>query len=412
MNKNKIFTLTPEQLEHHKSILELQNICTDGILDASELVQYNIMTKRKKEKLVKEIYFQNRRRKEFIKCGDGRIKSQLPQFIAQTEEALIEKLYVYYFDVTLESYYKKWVKHRYKIGKVAKTTIENDTRIWTSFFANTELAKMQITLITSKHLFRIFEAWTGCGLITRKDFNNRKTMLNGIFKMAMFDEAINFNPLTAIDLSEFRFKTPKRKKKAYTIEERKKLITYVQGLPQDAYTLAIQFAFYGIFRIGEIKALKWKPEHGHLVSIEEQLVYEREMKDDLSFHKRKIIAKDPKGNPYYSIREERVGDVGLDILEQMYKLNPKGEFLFMFNGMPLTTVSFNRRLKRYCEAIEIPYLSSHKIRFTGASMLYDAGAKPIDIQPLLGYSSLAMTQHYIGEMVRTPDNSFMAQVLL
>ena len=45
--------------------------------------------------------------------------------------------------------------------------------------------------------------------------------------------------------------------------------------------------------------------------------------------------------------------------------------------------------------ILIPYLSSHKIRFTGASILYDAGMKAIDIQPLLGHSTLNMTQHYI-----------------
>ena len=61
--------------------------------------------------------------------------------------------------------------------------------------------------------------------------------------------------------------------------------------------------------------------------------------------------------------------------------------------------------------ILIPYLSNHKIRFTETSMPYDAGLKAIDIQPLLGHSTLHMTQHYIGERVREQDNSQMAQIL-
>lgn len=83
----------------------------------------------------------------------------------------------------------------------------------------------------------------------------------------------------------------------------------------------------------------------------------------------------------------------------------------MHEGRPLTTDSFNRRLKKYCTETDIPYLSSHKIRFTSASMLYDAGVKLIDIQSLWGHSTLTMTQHYIGQRVEEKDTSQMAKVL-
>ena len=109
----------------------------------------------------------------------------------------------------------------------------------------------------------------------------------------------------------------------------------------------------------------------------------------------------------------------------MYELNPEAGLLFMHNGKPLSTDRFNRRLKKYCDEIGIPYpfgppvcqmlrmgalrqaprdkvyLSSHKIRFTGASMLFDAGVKITDIQSFLGHSNLAMTQHYIDEQICT-----------
>ena len=44
-------------------------------------------------------------------------------------------------------------------------------------------------------------------------------------------------------------------------------------------------------------------------------------------------------------------------------------------------------------------------------MLYDAGMKAIYIRPLLGHSTLNMTQHYIEERVQEQDNSQMAQIL-
>lgn len=131
----------------------------------------------------------------------------------------------------------------------------------------------------------------------------------------------------------------------------------------------------------------------------------------MTLSKPQRILKNPKGNPYYSIRIEQLPQEGVSVLRKMKELNPDGEFLFMHEGIPLTTDSFNRRLKKYCTEIDIPYLSSHKIRFTGASMLYDAGVKPIDIQPLLGHSTLAMTQHYIGQRVEERDTSQMAKIL-
>lgn len=148
-----------------------------------------------------------------------------------------------------------------------------------------------------------------------------------------------------------------------------------------------------------------------MITIQHQLVEERILQEDMTLSEPQRILKNPKGNPYYSIRTEQLPQEGVSVLKKMKELNPDGKFLFMHEGRPLTTDSFNRRLKKYCTEIGIPYLSSHKIRFTGASMLYDAGVKPIDIQPLLGHSTLTMTQHYIGQRVAERDTSQMAKIL-
>ena len=87
---NKLITY--EQKQRFLSIERLQLFIGSDTLTPSETVQLKEMTKKQKEKLVSEIYFKNKRRKEFYTCKDGRIKSYAPQFIANTREELVEKL--------------------------------------------------------------------------------------------------------------------------------------------------------------------------------------------------------------------------------------------------------------------------------------------------------------------------------
>lgn len=85
------------------------------------------------------------------------------------------------------------------------------------------------------------------------------------------------------------------------------------------------------------------------------------------------------------------------ILAICNKLNPSGEYIFMYENKPLTTVTFNRRLKKYCKECGIPLnsVSSHDLRFSLASALYSEGLSPTELQRLLGHTTLQMTLHYL-----------------
>lgn len=73
------------------------------------------------------------------------------------------------------------------------------------------------------------------------------------------------NPITSISCNELKYKYAEVHKKAYAKEERLKHLNYLDTLSPDAYVLAIKLAFYGIFRIGEIKALTWDISDGNKV---------------------------------------------------------------------------------------------------------------------------------------------------
>ena len=120
----------------------------------------------------------------------------------------------YYFNNTLEDIYKQWVQHRAETQIVSQKTIEEDIGIWNRFIADTELARMQIAEIKPVHIMKLFQIWTGNEKITRKDFNNRKSVLSGVFRHAVLNEIITFSPITDLPCNTLKFKLPNASKKA------------------------------------------------------------------------------------------------------------------------------------------------------------------------------------------------------
>ena len=153
--------LTNDQKQLHTSIMYLQLYITNAKLSTAEMAHYIEMTKKQKERLIKEIYFKNKRKKEFYTCADGRVKSYNPQFIAPDEESLINKLYNFYFCNTFKAVYKDWLKYRADTKIVSGKTIEEDIGIWTRFIEHSELSNMQVIDIKPKHIMKLFDKWTG-----------------------------------------------------------------------------------------------------------------------------------------------------------------------------------------------------------------------------------------------------------
>ena len=100
------------------------------------------------------------------------------------------------------------------------------------------------------------------------------------------------------------------------------------------------------------------------------------------------------------------------ILAKVKEINPTGKYIFMKNERQLTTDTFNRRLKKYCREIGIPERSSHKIRFSVASFLYENGMPLTDLQRLLGHTTTAMTLHYLRRVTPNENTSSLMQNIL
>ena len=123
------------------------------------------------------------------------------------------------------------------------------------------------------------------------------------------------------------------------------------------------------------------------------------MNDDLSFSGVEYTIEERiKGNQTEGFRYIPLTAQAKKIVDKTIHLYPEGEYLFMRNGKPLFADSFNRYLKnKVCAPLNIPYRSSHQIRFTVATMLYEAGVPLNQLSTMLGHSDTRTTFHYIRQ---------------
>ncbi len=395
-----------------RSITQLKNIIKSDTLDSGEVRKLYFMISKQKTKLVEKIYkTAHPRTKEelFYKLSDGRWKSKNPDFIARSREELVEKLYMYFFSHTFEEVYMEWVDMRIRHKVKSNKTIQEDLIMLKNVYQKEPIFKMQIADIKKKDIKYMYERWTGPGLITRKVFVNRKSALNGVFIYAAENEYIPVNFIPSIGTSELKFKEPNHRNKAFHLDEREKFLKYLGSIKQDGYTLAIQLALYSTFRVGELRAIRYEDIRGNILTIRHQLVEESLYTVDtkhlkVSKEPRYINEKLPKGNAHYSVREIYLVPEAMEIIEKAHELNPDGEYLFMCHGRTLNNDTFNERLRKYCKEAGVPYLSSHKLRFTVASTLKAAGVDTAYLQKTLGHSNRAMTEHYIYETVEEPED--------
>lgn len=397
-NLNKIETTSTLQ-----EVMKAGIITSDGI---SEL--YKFMQKEKQLKKVCNLG------KIKVRSDDGRnyIYINRHQFIGNDKVDLINKLYDHFFKFNLEGLYPDWLIWRRDFDKVSNKTIKENMFLWNTFFKDTEIVKKQITLITATDFIKFFRCLLNKEPLTRKRFNDAKSVLNGLYYYAIELGIVEHNPLKEINYRQFRFKAVNAKKEIFTLKERRLLLNYLASI-NDIYSLAVQLDFYLICRSAELRALRWTDIEGDYIKIQTQLLENQTMNDDLTFNPRTYEnVPHIKGNTDYGFRYMPLTDGAKKVLEKIRELNPTGEFILMNEGAQLTTVTFNRHLKKYCHAVGIAPRTSHKIRFTVASLLYKNGVPATTLQQLLGHSTLAMTLHYLRDLTPEEDTFHTIKLVL
>ena len=74
--------------------------------------------------------------------------------------------------------------------------------------------------------------------MTRKRFNDAKSVLNGLYYYAIEIGTVNHNPIKEINFRQFQFKPINGKKEIFTLAERQLLLDYLEPI-NDIFSLAV-----------------------------------------------------------------------------------------------------------------------------------------------------------------------------
>ena len=364
----------------------LQILRPDGKMTPS--VCTRIMNFTNKEALVKE---RCNLQKLKVRPDDGRIYLIVNRksITSTSYPGLIDKLYEHFYGIqsySLEDFFEIWMKWRDEETGTSKKTIKENRFLWNSLLKNQEITKIPMKDLKVQDYIDYFRKITKDRQLTRKRFNDLKSILNGMLYLAVEKGIISHNCLSDINYKQFSFKAENNNVQPFTEEERFKIIESLSARTDDFYSLAILLDFHLVLRIGELKGLKWSDIHGDSIRIQRFVNEKNEIVEDI------------KGHTAAGKRDMPLTPSAKRILEQIRRLNPDSDYILIRNGQPLSTCTFNRRLKKCCAELGIEYRSSHKLRFSTASIMYKNGVEDTQLQKLLGHTTLSMTRHYLRDI--------------
>ena len=405
-------------------IKELQLLSDCANIPLSEVLKDDKTMKQIKKELVQKIlenhpyniYYSESEKAWRTYLPDETKKNKRKPIKRSSKENLENYLVNYYVEqnrlldrqnITLQQAYEEWLIFRRDYTSAKTKTIKENMNDWNKFFKDSDLANMPITEIKPIILIRFFRCMTKDRTITYKRMSNARSVLNGIFSWAIEEEIIEHNPVSDVNFKTFTYKpVEEQTDNVFTEQDTITLLTYLQGISDEPYALAIQLFFYLFIRIGEMKAIRWDDINWDqkTIYLHTQALVDNELKDDLTFSSRTVVVSDQrKGGTSKGYRKEHLTEQAITILKKAKKLNPHGEYVFEPNGKLMTTDRFNRRLQKYCNECGVEYHSSHKIRFYCASTAYDGNNLAI-ISKLMGHSQVATTLHYLRNVDKGNDS--------
>lgn len=202
----------------------LQILCPDGKMTPS--VCAHIMNFTQKETLVKE---KCNLQKLKVRPDDGRIYLIVNRksITSTSYPGLIDKLYEHFYGIqscSLEDFFEVWVKWRTEETSTSQKTIKEDRFLWNSLLKAQEITKIPMKDLKVQDYIDYFRQITKNRKLTRKRFNNLKSILNSMLYLAVEKGIISHNCLNDINYKQFTFKAENNDVRPYTEEERRRII--------------------------------------------------------------------------------------------------------------------------------------------------------------------------------------------
>lgn len=275
---------------------------------------------------------------------------------------------------TVNDVYHQWLE-AYR-NTVKSTTAHGREYVYHRDFEET-FGKLHINKITAHFLQKFINNYAETKASYRKDL----VVLKLIFDYAYKQEIISDNLFSKIVYPKSKNNEKDEKLKFYSKEE---LLTFLEAMKKhnhQMYVICRVLAFGGL-RVGEALALNWGDINCNQININKTLVIDRKT--------REVIVNKPKTQNSY-----RTVDIDEETADELQELKAKSNTSIVFpnNKKQYTTpVTFDGKFSYFFKTHpNIKRITPHGLRHTHASLLFESGASPKDVQLRLGHSKIDTT---------------------
>ena len=401
----------------------LQDALSWGIVDEDSLRQ-QIEMKRKEVALQHHPYkiseLPNGRWQTYVR---DEASGKLKQVKAASYDKMLSKLNVTYKELiasntlTLTKLYEKWLAYR-KETVANPNTIIRDEQHYKRYFEGQAFFESDVTTIRRPDL-KIFcckvirgetlksHAHNGSksGALTKKEWCNVKSILNGMFNFAVENEWISGNPLTGMTFDRGIFRQVQkreRKTQVFNTEEESAFkewcFQHFDKTNDVAYLLPV-LNFHVGMRVGEAVALKWSDWHDSRYLDIQRTEYKDRISNEIS------VAEHTKT---FTPRTVILSKAAIEILTKIKAVTGDGIWIFSKNGERIIERRANYIFEKYSNEQGTMMKFSHKVRKTCGSNMRKAGFTAKQCADYLGNSVRVFEDHY--EFDTDTDREFMEKL--
>ena len=335
-----------------------------------------------------------------VKLQDGKratIYGHSKAELKEQEERLLSGSIISYDGVTLDDYFKGWIKEKklkLKSSTIYKYTNEYDTYIKPYF------GDHKIESITKAQVKMWWMKLNNMSELAPGSVNKEMILFRNILNTAVDDEIIEKNPGDRIELAKVRTKATDTHHRALTKAEQTTFMNEAKGT---YYYELIAFLINTGLRFGEATVLQWS-----------DIDYEKNL-----IHITKTATTDENGSIIGSTPKSEAGkrDISLtgrvrEILasqkekQKIVSLKMHNYVFVSVQDAYICNSSFNRAIRDICASLEekgkhIDHFTAHALRDTYATRFIEGGGNPKILQRILGHSTIRMTMDLYAQVL--PD---------
>jgi integrase len=292
---------------------------------------------------------------------------------------------------TVRQIFTEWLQEKKEYGEIQKSTCDRYEADFIKFFS--EFGNLRIDEVTENDLERFIKGSINKYNLTNKAYSGLRLLLLGIFTYAKKHKLTDISIqmfFRELCLSSKLFRKTKKKAEdnVFMADEVERIIKHLMDNRPNVISYGIVVALRTGLRVGELCALKAEDIHPGYIDINKTEIRYRV---DAGHYTRevRVNAKTDAGN-----RQVIIDSQTEELIREIRRLNPNGEYLFESDGKRCIGSSFTKKLERACNTIGIKPRSMHKCRKTYATNLINANVPESLIIAQMGHIDIKTTRQY------------------